>query len=365
MTGAIAVTGAGGFLGWHTRVRAHAQGVRDVRSVRLGPTVDAVAIADAVSGAERVLHLAGVNRGRPRDVREANLALVWQLAAGLRRAATPPATLVYANSTQAGNGTEYGLAKAEAAEILAEAAAELGADFVDVRLPNLFGEHGRPFYNSVVATFCHQLARGEKPTVSHDRELVLLHAQDAAEQLLTAKPGQQVDGEVDRTVSALLAWLSDAAALYHDGQIPVLADAFDVALFNTYRSFTFPDRWPVPLVRHADHRGSFVETLRAHGSSGQLSYSTTVPGVVRGQHYHLAKVERFVVVAGQAQIALRRVLTAETVRFPVSGGRPVIVDMPTLWAHNITNTGPDTLVTLFWTNDLFDPARTDTYLEQV
>ena len=105
--------------------------------------------------------------------------------------------------------------------------------------------------------------------------------------------------------------------------------------------------------------------MRAHGSPGQFSYSTTKLGIVRGQHFHLAKIERFVVVSGQAEIALRRVLTDETVRFPVSGTEPVIVDMPTMWVHNITNTGDDLLLTLFWTNELFDPASPDTYPEDV
>lgn len=365
-SGTLAVTGAGGFLGWHTRVRARALGGGDVTSVRLGADVAVDDVANAVSGADRLLHLAGVNRAPPHEVREGNVAFARQLAAGLRRAAPPPSTVVYANSTQAGNGTDYGTAKGEVADILAAATADVGVELVDLRLPNLFGEHGRPFYNSVVATFSHQLAHGGAPSVDVDRELTLLHVQDAADLLLTAKPGEQADAVgARRTVSSLLATLSRSAALYRTGQIPELADTFDVALFNTYRSFTFPAQWPVPLGRHVDRRGSFVETVRAHGGSSQLSYSTTVPGVVRGQHYHLAKVERFVVVAGQAEIALRRVLTDESVRFPVSGAEPVIVDMPTMWAHNISNTGDDLLLTLFWTNDLFDPASPDTYPEDV
>lgn len=365
-SGSLAATGAGGFLGWHTRVRARARGGGEVTAVRLGPDVAVDVVAEAVSGVDRLLHLAGVNRGDPLAIREGNVSLARQLAAGLRRAKNPATTVVYANSTQAGNGTEYGAAKMEAADILAAAVADIGGEFVDLRLPNVFGEHGRPFYNSVLATFSHQLANGGAPRIDVDRELTLVHAQDAAELLLTAKPGQTAEANgARRTVSSLLATMSRSASLYRTGQIPELADAFDIALFNTYRSFTFPAQWPIPLVRHADHRGSFVEAVRAHGSSGQLSYSTTAPGIVRGQHFHLTKVERFVVVAGQAEIALRRVLTDESVRFQVSGEEPVIVDMPTMWAHNIVNTGKSVLLTLFWTNDLFDPANPDTYQEDV
>lgn len=366
MATSLAVTGAGGFLGWHTRLRARAQGTDQVTAVRLGVDAGADTIAKAISGADRLLHLAGVNRGTPHEIREGNIALAHQLAAGLRLANTPPPTIVYANSTQAGNGTDYGTAKLEAAEILADTAGQIGAEFVDLHLPNLFGEHGRPFYNSVVATFSYQLAHGENPEIDVDRELFLLHVQDAAELVLTAKPGHPVDTGFDpRTVSSLLHKLSHFSSLYRVGEVPELLDAFDIALFNTYRSFTFPAQWPISLTRRIDQRGSFVEALRAHGSPGQLSYSTTMPGIIRGQHYHLTKIERFVVICGQAEIALRRVLTDETVRFRVSGAEPVIVDMPTMWAHNITNTGDELLFTIFWTNDLFDSASPDTYAEEV
>ncbi|MGH3751842.1 MAG: NAD-dependent epimerase/dehydratase family protein [Pseudonocardiaceae bacterium] len=366
MAASLAVTGAGGFLGWHTRVRARAQGAGQVTAVRLGAGTSIAAVTKAISGVDRLLHLAGVNRGTPPEIRSGNTALARQLAAGLRRADPPPATVVYANSTQAGNGTHYGTVKREAAEILATAAADIGVDFVDLRLPNLFGEHGRPFYNSVVATFAHQLAHNGQPAVDVDRELTLLHVQDAAKLLLTAKPGHPADADASRrTVSSLLDTLSRFASRYQVGEIPELLDAFDTALFNTYRSFTFPDQWPIPLIRRTDHRGSFVEAVRAHGSPGQLSYSTTMPGIVRGEHFHLTKVERFVVISGQAEIALRRVLTDETVRFQVSGADPVIVDMPTMWVHNISNTGDGLLFTLFWTNDLFDPVSPDTYPENV
>ncbi|MGH3770006.1 MAG: NAD-dependent epimerase/dehydratase family protein [Pseudonocardiaceae bacterium] len=366
MASSLAVTGAGGFLGWHTRVRARAHGVGQVTAVRLGAHAGIDAVAEAISGVKRLLHLAGVNRGTPHEIRDGNTTFARQLAAGLRRASTPPATIVYANSTQAGNNTDYGSAKMEAAEILGATAADLGVEFIDLRFPNLFGEHGRPFYNSVVATFSHQLAQGGQPQVEVDRELTLLHVQDAADLLLTAAPGHSADAHASRrTVGSLLGTLSHFASLYRVGEIPELLNSFDIALFNTYRSFTFPAQWPIPLIRRTDHRGSFVETVRAHGSPGQLSYSTTIPGIVRGQHFHLAKVERFVVISGQAEIALRRVLTNEIVRFPVSGAEPAIVDMPTMWVHNITNTGDNLLFTLFWTNDLFDPASPDTYPEDV
>ncbi len=149
------------------------------------------------------------------------------------------------------------------------------------------------------------------------------------------------------------------------GEIPPIPDRHAVRLFNTYRSHCFPDHFPIRPTRHGDPRGELVEVVRAHGGGGQSFCSTTRPGHARGEHFHLAKVERFAVLRGTAEISLRRVGYREVVRFPVSGGEPVVVDMPTMWAHKITNTGPDELLTLFWANEIFDPARPDTYPEPV
>jgi UDP-2-acetamido-2,6-beta-L-arabino-hexul-4-ose reductase len=121
----------------------------------------------------------------------------------------------------------------------------------------------------------------------------------------------------------------------------------------------------VSLTRHADTRGSFFEIVRSHGGPGQSSFSTTVPGISRGDHYHRRKVERFTVLAGEARISLRRLFTDEVIDFDVDGERPVAVDMPTMWTHRITNTGSGQLYTSFWTNDIFDPENPDTIAEVV
>jgi UDP-2-acetamido-2,6-beta-L-arabino-hexul-4-ose reductase len=361
----LALTGAGGFLGWHVRVLLHALGWTEPVVLDRADLADPVLVASRISGVDRVLHLAGVNRGGDEDVAAGNVELAGALARGLRRCAVPPATVVFANSVQAGNGTAYGDAKAVAAAALADACG--GSEFVDVRLPNLYGEHGRPYYNSVVATFCRQLARGDEPEVHDDRLLELVHATDAAARLVGAPAGGPWDATMPAKrigVRELAGWLGATAATYRTGDIPALRDRHDVRLFNTYRSHCFPDRYPIPMVRHADARGELVEVVKAHGG-GQTFGSTTRPGVTRGEHYHLAKVERFAVLRGSAEIALRRVGGENVVRFAVSGDDPVVVDMPTMWAHNITNTGRDELLTCFWSNEIFDPARPDTYPEPV
>ncbi|MFI7551061.1 NAD-dependent epimerase/dehydratase family protein [Micromonospora sediminimaris] len=360
----LAITGGGGFLGWHTRVLARALGWPEPVLLTRADLADPVVLAAKVAGVDRVLHLAGVNRGDPVEVAAGNVELAAALARGLNQCPAPPRTVVFANSVQAGNGTPYGDAKAVAAETLAGT----GLDFVDVRLANLYGEHGRPFYNSVTATFCRMLAEGSCPEVNEDRELHLVNVTDAAAHLLGVPTGGSWDAEMPplRTgVRELADRLTGYAALYGRGEIPSLPDRHAVRLFNAYRSHCFPAHYPLPLPRRADSRGELTEVVKSHGGQGQTFCSTSHPKVTRGEHFHLAKVERFVVVRGSAEISLRRVGHGDVVRFAVDGRNPVVVDMPTMWIHKITNTGPGELLTLFWANELFDPERPDTYPEPV
>lgn len=360
----LALTGGRGFLGWHVRVLARALGWPDPVLLSGADLMDAATVAAKLDGVDRVLHLAGVNRGDPQEVAGGNVELAAALARGLRRCPTPPGAVVFANSVQSGNGTPYGDAKAVAAATLAVAR----PDLIDVKLPNLYGEHGRPYYNSVVATFCRLLAEQRSPEVHEDREVTLVHVTDAAARLMGAPDGGPWDSALPGLrvgIRELADRLTGFATAYRGGEIPALSDRHAVRLFNTYRSHCFPTHYPLPVTRRADPRGELVETVKVHGGGGQTFCSTSRPGVTRGEHFHLAKVERFCVLRGTAEIRLRRVGDDDVVRFPVSGAEPVVVDMPTMWAHNIVNTGSDELLTLFWTNEIFDPARPDTWPEPV
>jgi UDP-2-acetamido-2,6-beta-L-arabino-hexul-4-ose reductase len=358
----VAMTGAHGFLGWHTRAALHSVS-STVRSIAVGDEFDLTAAAGILDAADTLIHIAGVNRAPDEAILDGNIGFARQLVAALERAKHPPERVVFANSIQAGNGTPYGSSKAQAAELLSNACSRASIEFVDVALPNLFGEHGKPFYNSVVATFCHQLSHGHAPIVEDDPLLTLMHAQNAAD-LLVGSTAREITASI--TVSELSTRLRDIAACYSDGQIPDLGTPLAVDLFNTYRSFAFQVRPTFPLRRNADERGSFFETTRSLGGPAQSSFSTTARDVVRGDHYHRRKVERFVVLSGTGTISLRRLFSNATLELTVSGNEPVAVDMPTMWAHRIVNTAPaGELYTAFWSNELFNPERPDTYPERV
>lgn len=363
------VTGGRGFLGWHLSCRIRA--LHGSEPVRLGrqELLDPDALASSLSRADVVFHLAGVNRAESdQAVEEGNVVAARALATAVE-GLDHPVCVVYANSTQALLDNPYGRGKARAAEVLRQACERSASTFVDVRLPNLFGEHGRPRYNSVVATFCDLVATGQEPQVLEDREVPLLHAQRAAQVLLDAtstKPGTvlQPAGR-PMLVSEVLDRIRAFHATYSRGDLPDLTSDIDTDLFNTYRSFVFPGSFPRHPQVHADARGALFETSRAHGGTSQTFVSTTRPGEKRGDHYHLHKIERFFVVSGEAEIGLRRLLDDEVVRFRLSGERPGFVDMPTLWVHDITNVGDTELVTVFWSDQLLDPDRPDQYPERV
>lgn len=358
----VLLTGAGGFLGWHTRLRLHAQGSHAVSIVTRDSWSD---LARLIAETDAVIHVAGVNRGNNDDVEDCNARLAADVAAAVRHA-EDPVRVVYANSIQHGNGTPYGTGKARAAAELARLRDD-GHTVVDVRLPNIFGEHGRPRYNSFVATFVEAVANGDPPEVA-DRPVELLHVQGAAEALIEGltTDSDRLDPRGNEVgVQEVLDLLVEFESSYRTGEFPDLSTLFRVALFNTYRAALFPARYPIPLHPNTDARGLFVETVRSRGGEGQSSFSTTVPGVTRGEHYHLTKIERFAVVQGSANIALRRMFHDEVIQFDVSGDAPCAVDMPVGWAHNITNTGNGVLVTQFWSHELFRPDAPDTFAHPV
>ena len=361
----VAVTGAEGLLGWHLRCALHAQGIDVVPVVRRDFASSEV-LAGALESPDVVVHAAGANRGVDEEVAATNVGLAERLAAAV--GASPSIQLViYLNSTQHVRPTSYGRSKRAAADILG-GVARSGRGFLDVILPGVFGEHGKPYYNSVVATFCHQLAIGEDLTINDDAELELIHTQDVADGIVDAAKERR-SGTVrptgqPTTVRGLADKLTEMHASYDRGVVPPTADSFDRALFNTLRSYRYPGKYPTKLDPKVDQRGRLVELVKAD-TGGQMFISTTEPGVTRGNHYHRRKVERFVVVDGTATISLRKLFSDDVVTFEVNGQDPVAIDMPTMHTHNITNIGDTQLITLFWADEIFDPERPDTFAESV
>ena len=362
----VLVTGADGFLGWHFRCRCIGEPGLVLHPAGRSAFDDLAALRELVHGTDWVVHLAGQNRGEDSALATTNRHLATTIAEMISTAPRP-ISVVFASSTHIDRDTAYARSKREAAGILTAAAESNGGTCATVVFPHIFGERARPFYNSVVATFCHQLANEEQPKVLANGDLELLHAQTAADVILNCIRGSKIDlrpagHRID--VVTLLAKLQGLAAVYGENLLPDIRSRLDLELFNTYRHYLFPSRYPRALKKLGDNRGELFEAVKSL-NGGQAFLSSTHPGITRGNHFHKRKFERFLVLAGRAQIQLRRLFDSQKHSFEVSGDAPCVIDMPTMHTHNITNIGDGELVTMFWSSEVFDRNDPDTYTEAV
>jgi len=363
----IGITGADGLLGWHLRAFLRTDANLRVIPATRASFATAEELDAMVSECDVLVHLAGMNRGNDHEVETTNVALAEALVEACVRTESVP-HVIYSNSIQCTQDNGYGRSKRCAAQRLQRWADRAGAVFTDVVLPHVFGESGRPFYNSAVSTFCYQLANDLQPEIRKDIELELLHAQQFARKILEIaceeKGGTVRVQGVPMTVTELLSKVTLLAKQYQGHVISDLREGISLDLFNTYRSYLPPLHYPVSVKVHTDDRGSLFEAIKTI-NGGQCFISSTRPGVTRGNHYHTRKFERFLVVQGTAKIRVRRVFDTAVTEFEVQGDSPQFVDMPTLHTHNITNTGDSDLITLFWAHEIFDPVHPDTVPDPV
>jgi UDP-2-acetamido-2,6-beta-L-arabino-hexul-4-ose reductase len=366
----IVVTGADGFIGRNLRLRLRELGHADVVGIGRGTPADAA--AQAVREADVVFHLAGVNRPRdPAEFTAGNADLTRQLCEQLT-AGGKRARVAYASSIQAEADNAYGRSKREAEAALFSYAEATGAPVHVFRLANVFGKWARPDYNSAVATFCHNIARGLPIRIDDPAApLRLVYIDDVVEalvQLLGADApasGFAAAGPVHATTVGEVA---DALRGFAAGRESLMTQRVGTgllrALYSTYVSYLPPAAFDYAVPLHGDARGVFAEMLKTP-DCGQFSYFTAHPGVTRGGHYHHSKTEKFLVIRGTAHYGFRHVVTGETHEIVVRGGEGRIVETVPGWTHDITNVGEDELIVMLWANEVFDRARPDTVAMKV
>jgi UDP-2-acetamido-2,6-beta-L-arabino-hexul-4-ose reductase len=325
-----------------------------------------------VGQCDAIVHLAALNRHNdPQAIYDTNIELVRKLISAMESTGSKPHVL-FSSSTQEERDNVFGRSKREGRIHMAEWAARYGGIFTGMVIPNVFGPFGNPYYNSVVATFSHQLTHNEQPRVETDAQLNLLYIGDLVKIIYYLIENRIADDEFRITptdearVTEILTLLQSFKVQYFEnGIIPDLSDPFERNLFNTFVCYIDHENYfPFKLKLNTDERGSFVETVKLN-SGGQVSFSTTKPGITRGNHFHSRKAERFAVIRGKAKIQLRRIGTDRIISFDLDGSAPSYVDMPVWHTHNITNTGDDDLYTIFWISEPYDPADPDTFFEQV
>lgn len=367
MNGTVLVTGAHGFIGRNLIARLRDGGGVTIHSCTRETT--AAELAEMLATADTVFHLAGVNR--PHTIEEfqsGNADFTEQLAGMVLDSGRSP-VVVFASSIQAQRDNPYGRSKRAAEMALSRLAERSGARVVIFRLTNVFGKWCRPDYNSVVATFCHNVARDLPITIrDSDHSVDLVHVDDVVAAFLRAAEGSVTVGRdhvVADEIPASTISLGDLAARirsYHDMRrtlmIPDLSERLGRQLYSTYVSYLEPKDWEYGLDRHDDDRGDLAELLKSRWF-GQVFVSRTRPGITRGNHYHHTKTEKFFVIAGVALVRFRHVEREEVLEFTVRGEEYRVIDIPPGYTHSITNVGEGEMITLFWASEVFDPERSD------
>jgi UDP-2-acetamido-2,6-beta-L-arabino-hexul-4-ose reductase len=321
-----------------------------------------------------IVHLAAMNRHKDEQViYNTNINLVKKLINACEATNSTP-KIIFSSSTQENIDNLYGKSKRDGRKCFETWAINNDGHITSLIIPNVFGPFGRPFYNSFIATFSHQIVQGEEPKVVIDSKVNLIYINELSEAFyneIIKQNSENIQSYIvphtsSRKVSEILALLKFFKTQYlENGQVPkVDLNTFELDLFNTFTSFIPRDYFPRKFTKHSDDRGAFVEIMRA-GSSGQTSYSTTVPGITRGNHYHTRKIERFAVISGKALIQIRKIGSDEVFEYILDGTEPAYVDMPIWYTHNIKNIGTTELLTLFWINEPYDPENSDTYFINV
>ncbi|MBW8368907.1 MAG: NAD-dependent epimerase/dehydratase family protein [Arenimonas sp.] len=366
----VLVTGADGFIGNNLRVVLGERPGTEVLAITRHSTADE--LAAAVRTADAVIHLAGVNRPQdPSEFAAGNADFTARLCAALT-ATGRPVPVAFASSIQAERDNPYGASKRQAEQHLAAYGQRSGAPVALYRLANVFGKWSRPDYNSAVATFCHNIARGLPIHVNDPAAAVhLVYIDDVIAECLRflEAPGEGVRfAEAGPVHSTTVGQLAQQIEAFRDMRQSLVTERVGAglvrALYATYVSFLPPEAFSYGVPKYGDARGVFVEFLKTP-DSGQFSFFTAHPGITRGGHYHHSKTEKFLVIKGRARYRFRHLLTDETFELESSGDEPLVVDTIPGWSHDITNIGDDELVVMLWANEIFDRQKPDTFASRV
>lgn len=367
----VLITGSNGFVGKNLSVTLAQR--QDLKVTGFDIDDDQATLAALVAQADFIFHLAGVNR--PQTVEEftsGNTGLTQTLVA-LLQSQGKKTPLLLSSSTQADQDNHYGISKRDAEEAVFAYGRESGAPVFVYRLPNVFGKWCRPNYNSAVATFCHNIAH-ELPIQINDPQVLmnLVYIDDVVNSFMASLDGQAkhagqycvVEPVHNIKLGVIAELLHSFKSSRLNRSIPDMADPFSKKLYATYLSYLPVDQFSYPLKMNVNERGSFTEFIKTI-DRGQVSVNISKPGITKGNHWHHTKNEKFLVVSGQGVIRFRRIGSEEIIEYVVTGEKLEVVDIPTGYTHNISNTGESDMVTVMWCNELFDPQRPDTFFEIV
>ena len=378
----ILVTGSNGFIGKNLLAQLHnirdgkvpnCTLTRDLTLYEFNRDSDPNLLDTYTADCDFVIHLAGVNRSKDRGAfMPGNYGITTELLTALTKH-NNKSTVLFTSSIQAVFDNVYGVSKKMAEDYLLAYEKETSAKVLIYRLLNVFGKWCKPNYNSVVATFCYNIAHDLPIRIDNpDTDMFLVYIDDVVNEIIGALQGKEHRQDefcnVPTSYDVKLGKIAELIKAFKESRtnlsVPQLDDPFTKNLYSTYLSYLPMDRFSYPLKMNTDNRGSFTEIIRTL-DRGQFSVNISKPGITKGNHWHNTKNEKFVVVSGEALIQFRKIGTEKVYRYHVNGDTIKVVDIPTGYTHSIMNEGDTDLVTFMWCNECFDPEKPDTYFEEV
>ena len=366
----VLITGANGFIAKNLRVTLGKMEHIEVSKYTRENTLDE--LESYIKEVDFIFHLAGVNRPENKEeFYEGNSSLTKTIIELIQKH-NKKIPILLSSSAQVGNDSDYAKSKEEAENLIVQYSKDNHVNCFIYRLPNVFGKWSKPNYNTVIATWCHNITRDIEIQVNNrDAELTLVYIGDVVHAFLNhlyLNQSSEIYFEVKKVYKKTLGEIEELLYMFRDSRqnllIPNIAQGFERVLYATYLSFMPTDKFSYKLSGHEDARGTFYEILKTL-DSGQLGISTTKPGITRGNHYHNTKNEKFLVIKGKALIELRDIYSKEIIQYNVNGHDLEIVEMIPGYTHNITNTGDEEMVLLIWANENYDPKAPDTNFVEV
>ncbi|EOU1762636.1 TPA: NAD-dependent epimerase/dehydratase family protein [Clostridium perfringens] len=366
----ILVTGAKGFIGKNLVSTLDREDKYEIICIDRENSKEE--LEKGVLNSDFIVHLAGINRPKnEEEFFEGNTGLTEEIIEILKKNNKNTSILI-TSSIQADLDNAYGQSKKGAEEALIKYMADTKGNVFIFRLPNVFGKWCRPNYNSAIATFCHNIARGEEVWISDpSKEMTLVYIDDVVRNIKNVIdneenyiPGyQNVDIEHKATLGEIVDLINSFKESRKSLMIPNMENELTKKLYSTYLSYLPENDFSYLLKMNVDNRGSFTEFIKSK-DRGQVSVNISKPGITKGNHWHDTKNEKFLVVSGEGVIRFRKVDSEEIIEYKVSGEKLEVVDIPVGYTHSIINTGERDMVTIMWVNEIFNPEKPDTiYLE--
>ena len=362
----VGINGSYGFIGYHLWLYLNYK-CDDIEVIRLSKNLDKD--LENLSRCNIVVHMAEKNRGDIKDLYKNNILSATKLT-DLLDDCNNPANIIYTSSTHEKDDNLFGQWRRDNNKMFTRWAENSNCSFKSLKLPNIFGPFCKPNYNSFIATFCDKVIKGEEIEVN-DNKVSLLYVDNLCKQIyktIINLEEKNIPIKYDTSIkvsdvySTLLRFKEDYLNLK---RIPNFENEFEINLFNTFRSYIDKDSRLFKVDSYNDERGRLSELVVAK-TKGQIFFSTTKPKVVRGNHFHSRRVERFCILEGKALVQMRKIGTDTVLNYEINGTDSVVVDMPVYYTHNLKNIGDTNLICCFWMNDILKEEKIDdTYYEEV